>query len=180
MKHTLARLFKEAAPLREWRYTCIRLYTPPEDLLFTSKTPEQLTTNPVRCPGDTRKYCTAPAIRCYEFGVEVIVVPLAPGLLARGLVVPSAPELPAILVMFSALRKPDTSVWDDSSTDCLLARLVVAALGTGSLGCGDRLSQAKPGAGCTTMCTRTSSRLASGRRGVAGRDTGDCAATAPA
>ena len=44
VKYTLARLFEEGAPLREWRYTCIRLYTPREDLLFTSKKPEQLTT----------------------------------------------------------------------------------------------------------------------------------------
>ena len=47
VKYTLARLFKEAAPLREWRYTCIRLYTPREDLLFTSKKREQLTTRTV-------------------------------------------------------------------------------------------------------------------------------------
>ena len=47
VKYTLARLFEEAAPLREWRYTCIRLYTPREDLLFTSKKPEQLTTRTV-------------------------------------------------------------------------------------------------------------------------------------
>ena len=44
VKYTLARVFEEAAPLREWRYTCIQLYTPREDLLFTSKKPEQLTT----------------------------------------------------------------------------------------------------------------------------------------
>ena len=44
VKYTLACLFEEAAPLREWRYTCIRLYTLREDLLFTSKKPEQLTT----------------------------------------------------------------------------------------------------------------------------------------
>ena len=44
VKYTLARPFEEAAPLREWRYTCIRLCTPREDLMFTSKKPEQLTT----------------------------------------------------------------------------------------------------------------------------------------
>ena len=40
VKYTLARLFEEAAPLREGRYTCIWLYTPREDLLFTSKKAE--------------------------------------------------------------------------------------------------------------------------------------------
>ena len=65
----------------------------------------------MRYPGDTRKYCTAPAIRRYKFGVEFIAVPLAPRIGGRSTCgtkyqVPSAPELPAIVVMFSALRKP--------------------------------------------------------------------------
>ena len=74
----------------------------------------------------------------------------------------------------------DTSVWDDNSTDCLLAWLAVAAMGTGCLGSGDLLSQAKLGAGCTAMCTGTSSTRASPRRAVAGPNAGECAATAPA
>ena len=44
VKYTVARLFEEVAPLREWRYTGIGLYTPREDVMFTSKKPEQLTT----------------------------------------------------------------------------------------------------------------------------------------
>ena len=89
--------------------------------------------------------------------------------------VPSALELPAIVVMFSALRKP-TQVY--GMTAALIAWLVVEALGTGCMGSWDRLSQAKPRAGCTAMCTATSSRLASRRRAVAGRSAGECAATA--
>ena len=37
VKYTLARLFEEAAPLREWRYTCMQLYTPREDMLTQAK-----------------------------------------------------------------------------------------------------------------------------------------------
>ena len=42
--------------------------------------------------------------------------------------VPSAPELSAIVVMFSALRKP-THVWDDGSTDGMTAALIACLPG---------------------------------------------------
>ena len=181
VKYTLARLFQKAAALQEWRYTCIWLYTPREDLLFTSKKPEQLTTRTLCAlpyPGDTRKYCTAPAIRRYKFGVEVIVVPLAPGIVGWRTCGTKCTRAAGNCGDVQRPPQTDTSVWDDSSTDCLLAWLVVAALGTGCMGSGDRLSQAKSGAGCTAMCTGTSSRLASQRRVVVGRNAGKSAATA--
>jgi hypothetical protein len=107
VKYTLARLFEEAAPLREWRYTCIRLYTPREDLLFTSKKPEQLTTRTVCAilvtPGSIAQH---PPYAATNLEWRSSWFRWLLGLLAGGLVVPSAPELPAIVVMFSALRKP--------------------------------------------------------------------------
>ena len=107
VKYTLARLFEEAAPLREWRYTCIRLYTPREDLLFISKKPEQLTTRTVCAilvtPGSIAQH---PPYAATNLEWRSSWFRWLLGLLAGGLVVPSAPELPAIVVMFSALRKP--------------------------------------------------------------------------
>ena len=106
VKYTLARLSEEAAPLREWRYTCIRLYTPREDLLFTSKKPEQLTTQTLCAilvtPGSIARH---PPYAATNLDWRSSSFRWLPGLLAGGLVVPSAPELPAIVVMFSALRK---------------------------------------------------------------------------
>ena len=107
VKYTLARLFEEAAPLREWRYTCIRLCTPREDPLFTSKKPEQLTTRTLCAilvtPGSIAQH---PPYAATNLEWRSSWFPWLLGLLAGGLVVPSAPELPAIVVMFSALRKP--------------------------------------------------------------------------
>ena len=131
VKYTLARVFEEAAPLREWRYTCIRLYTPREDLLFTSKKPEELTTRTLCAilvtPGSIAQ---KPAIRCYEFGVEVIVVPLAPGIVGWRTCGINCTRAAGSCGDVQHPPQTDTSVWDDSSTDCLLAWLVVAALGT--------------------------------------------------
>ena len=107
VKYTLARLFEQAAPLREWRYTCIRLYTPREDLLFTRKKPGQLTTRTLCAilvtPGSIaqRPPYTATNLEWRSSWFRWLL-----GLLAAGLVVRSAPDLPAIVVMFSALRKP--------------------------------------------------------------------------
>ena len=107
VKYTLARLFEEVAPLREWRYTCIRLYTPREGLPITSKKPEQLTTRTVCAilvtPGSIAQH---PPYAATNLEWRSSWFRWFLGLLARGLVVPSAPELPAIVVMFSALRKP--------------------------------------------------------------------------
>ena len=105
VKYTLARLFEEAAPLWEWRYTCICLYTPREDLLFTSKKPEQLTTlcALLVTAGSIAQHppCTATNFEWRPSWFRWLL-----GLMAGGLVVPSAPQLPANVVMSSALRKP--------------------------------------------------------------------------
>ena len=107
VKYTLARLFEEAAPQWEWRYTCIRLYTPGEDLLFTSKKPKQLTTQTLCAvlvtPGSIAQH---PPYAATNLEWRSSWFRWLPGLVAGGLVVPSVPELPAIVVMFSALRKP--------------------------------------------------------------------------
>ena len=132
VKYTLARLFEEAAPLREWRYTYIRPYTPRED------------PNPVRYPGDTRKHCTAPTIRCYKFGAEAIVVPLAPGI---GGWRPRGTKCTRATGSCGDIQHPpqtDPSVWDDSSTDCMYAWLVVEALGTGCMEIGDQQCAQEP------------------------------------
>ena len=105
--YTVARLFKEATPLQEWRYICIWLYTPREGLLFTSKKPKQLTTRtlcaiPVT-PGSIAQH---PPYAATNLEWRSSWFRWLLGLLAGGLVVPSAPQLPAIMVMFSALRKP--------------------------------------------------------------------------
>ena len=94
--------------------------------------------------------------------------------------VPSAPKLPAIVVMFSALRKP-TQVYGMTAalTACLrswLLRLWVPdawGLGTNSM-------KQNVLAGYTAMCTGISSRLASRSRGVVGRNADECATTTPA
>ena len=60
MKYILARLIQEVTSLREWRYNCIRMYTTQEDLLCTSKKPEQLTTQTLwailMTPGSTAQH----------------------------------------------------------------------------------------------------------------------------
>ena len=106
VKYTLARLFEEAAPRRERRYACTWLYTPREDLLFTSKKPEQLTTRTLctilETPGRIAQHppYTATNLEWRSSWFRWLL-----GLVAGALVVPSAPEVPAIVVMFSALRK---------------------------------------------------------------------------
>ena len=116
VKYGLVSLFREAAPLREWRYTRIRLYTPREDMLFTSKKPQQLT---------TRTLCASlvtPGSILQLLPYTVTNLERRPswfrwllGLVTGGLVVPSAPELPEIVVMFHALRKP-TQVYGMTTT----------------------------------------------------------------
>ena len=106
VKYTLACLFEEDAPLRERRYTCIRLYNPRQDLLFTSKKHEQLTTRTLCAilvtPGSIAEL---PPYAATNLEWRSSWFRWLLGLLGGGLVVPTAPELPAIGVMSSALRK---------------------------------------------------------------------------
>ena len=106
MKYNAARLFEEAAPVHEWRYTCIGLYTPREDLLLTSKEPKRLMTRTLcailvtpRSIAQHRPY----AATNLEWRLPYCWLL---GLVDGGLVVPSEPELPASVMMFSALCKP--------------------------------------------------------------------------
>ena len=107
VKYTPARLFEETVPLREWRYACICMYSPREDLLFTSKKREQLTTRTLCAilvtPGSIAQHPPYAATNL-EWRSSWFCWFL--GLLAGGLVVPSAPQLPAMVVMFRALRNP--------------------------------------------------------------------------
>ena len=83
--------------------------------------------NPVRYPGDTRKYCTTPAIHCYKFAVEVLVVPLAPGI---GGWKPCGSKCTVAAGICGDVYRPpqsDTSLWDHNSTNCLHAWLVMNA-----------------------------------------------------
>ena len=120
VKYTLACLFEEAAPLREWRHTCIRLYTPREDLLFTSRKPEQLMTRALCAmlvtPGSIAKH---PLYAATNLDWSSSWFRWLLGLLAGGLVVPSTTPAGNCGDVQRPLQT-DTSVWDDNSTGACL------------------------------------------------------------
>ena len=63
-------------------------------------------------------------MRCYEFGVEVIMVPLAPGIIGWRTCGTKCSRAAGNRGDVQCPPRNDTSVWDDSSTGCLLGWLL--------------------------------------------------------